>query len=345
MKKSLLNIFYVVCKVILYPIRKKTIVMWFFDKVFIEDNFYQTNGKYNNCFNDKYNYVMNIYDGQYIGGGLADRLRGIITTYYYSKENHRKYKLYFVDPFNLSDYLIPNKVDWEINESEICFNRKHSKNIFLNAYNNYSNLANKQGCYLNNVIKKNSEKQIHVYTNSIFAYEKNYGELFDELFKPSNRLQKSIDKYLSDIGSEYISVSFRFLGLFNDFNERGPMCNYLSEDDKRDLLAKCISSIVQLHKSYPNNRILVNSDSTFFLNEANNFDYTYIVDGNVLNIAGKCTEYSYETFEKTFIDFFLISKAKFVYLFTNKFLYPSGFPYAASRISNTQFEKIDVPNE
>ena len=69
----------------------------------------------------------------------------------------------------------------------------------------------------------NSDKQLHIYTNAGFVYDYGYSVLFNELFKTSERLQKSIDFYLKDIGSNYISISARFLDLFGDFNET---CGY-----------------------------------------------------------------------------------------------------------------------
>ena len=58
--------------------------------------------------------VISMIDGRYIHGGFTDRIRGILAAYKWAKENGYEYKINWTYPYSLSDYLLPNKVDWQI---------------------------------------------------------------------------------------------------------------------------------------------------------------------------------------------------------------------------------------
>ena len=56
--------------------------------------------------NNKTAIVM--FDGKMAAGGLCDRLRGVISVYQTCKEKNISFKLNFVHPFNLQEFLVPN---------------------------------------------------------------------------------------------------------------------------------------------------------------------------------------------------------------------------------------------
>ncbi len=47
-------------------------------------------------------------DGRKWHGGMCDRFKGIISAYHYCQEHGIDFKIYYVYPFNISEYLIPN---------------------------------------------------------------------------------------------------------------------------------------------------------------------------------------------------------------------------------------------
>ena len=47
-------------------------------------------------------------DGLIKQGGLADRLRGIVSLYKFCKENDLVFTIYFSVPFNMQEFLRPN---------------------------------------------------------------------------------------------------------------------------------------------------------------------------------------------------------------------------------------------
>ena len=96
-----------------------------------------------------------------------------------------------------------------------------------------------------------------------------------------------------------------------------------------------------LHDRYPGKHILVNSDSTTFLQTAAKLDYVYVIPGNITHIDGKNDTDEYNAYEKTFLDFFMIANAERIYLLRTGQMYNSGYPFAASKIYNRPFEKIE----
>ena len=281
-----------------------------------------------------------IYDGKIKNGGLADRLRGIVSVYEICKKKNIDFRLIFNSPFELSNFLVPNKVNWQIEKDELNYNPGVTDVCYIDALTGSNYEANQQKKWFTREFNK-KYKEFHIRTNATFAYNGDYATHFDELFKPSAKLQASIDRQKEIIGTGYISTSFRFLNLLGDFNESVDFQNKLTNEEKSELIAKNIEQLKNLHKKHPGKRIIANSDSTTFLQEAAKLDYIYTIPGNITHIDGKNTSSEYATYEKTFLDFFMIANAEKVYLVQTGQMYNSGYPFAAAKIYNKPFEKID----
>jgi hypothetical protein len=138
--------------------------------------------------------VIYMADGRAFNGGLADRLRGIASAYILCKELNIPFKIHFTSPFVLKDFLLPNVYDWSIFPDEICYNRKQARPCFIYTA---SFTAKQQTFWIKHFFKE-KYKQIHVYTNAVIA-EKEYGNLFRELFKPVATLESLIQYNLNRI--------------------------------------------------------------------------------------------------------------------------------------------------
>lgn len=185
-------------------------------------------------------YVISMFCGNTSHGGLVDRLRGAISVYAVCKEIGRDFKINFVHPFSLLDFLVPNKYDWTVASNEISFHKDSSEIIVLDTAVNSSLERRRQKKYLvRRLANRHLNTQTHVYTNAALCYDCNFRQLFNDLFRPSESLQKHLDEIKSQIGGRYISVSARFLNLMGDFNEE----NYsepLPFDEQEKLLSECI---------------------------------------------------------------------------------------------------------
>lgn len=285
--------------------------------------------------------VVNIYEGDIKSGGLADRLRGIVSTYSVCKELGIRYKLFFSDPFPLSDYLVPAKYDWSICREYLSFDSNCENCVVLDTTQESDYQKSKQEAFLKKRLKEIAF-QTHVYTNAGFSYDKDFYHLYNELFKPSLRLQNAIDLMLTRLGTRYVSVSCRFLNLLGDFNEPCGYKTSLSKNEIDVLISKIEKVIEEIHEKWVGFTVLLNSDSRLFLDRLSVYEYIEINDGNITHIDNEKSDYSYETYEKTFLDLYGIANASHIYLIKDSRMFKSGFPYMASKIGNVKFEIIEI---
>lgn len=281
-----------------------------------------------------------IYDGKTKNGGLADRLRGIVSVYEVCKKLGIEFKLLFTSPFKLQQLLEPNNVDWQITKEELNYNTNVTDICYIDTQTGSDYEAAKQKKWFRKEFKK-QYKEFHIRTNALFSYKGHYSSLFHELFRPSEKLQASINKQKEILNHEYISTSFRFMNLLGDFNETTGICAQLPKGEKEELIEKNLKQLEALHKQFPKKKILVNSDSVTFLEHASNFEFVYTIPGNITHIDANGNNDEYEVYEKTFLDFFMIANAEKIYLLRTGNMYNSGYPYAASKIYDKPFEKIE----
>lgn len=278
--------------------------------------------------------IICMIDGKVKHGGLTDRVNGIVSCFDTALKLNRKFKILFNYPFNLQDYLIPNEYDWTIENGQITYN-VNSKPIFLRSLNTKQEI--KRGLQLLSDLKKFHDKQLHVYSNINSTDSIRFNQLFNILFKPSNRLNNILNKERAKIGGKYVSATFRFQQLLNDFKEGD--YRVLSAQNRLKLISKCVSVIEGLHTEYPNYKILVTSDSSTFLNKVSDFPFVHIVTGNIIHM-----EYDHNSNflaqVKAFIDLYLIAEAEVIHSIVIKPMYKSGFPEFASKIYNRPFRII-----
>ncbi|MFV0170304.1 hypothetical protein OBK12_01215 [Empedobacter falsenii] len=280
--------------------------------------------------------IIYMADGKMLHGGLSDRLCGIVSAYACSKDLGVDFKVFFESPYSLTDYLIPNKIDWEIKEKEISFNSKEAEATYIPAYSKHISYQ----LYIARKRLKSTKKQVHVYSNMRYFTKVEFNTLFNELFQLSDPLKDKIKyntQYLSD---KYISITFRFQQLLGDFEE-GNFPKLKTEEEKQELINKCISKIKEIKQENPQfDKILVTSDSRIFLDCANQLDYVYIIPGDIVHMDFVESKDLFEEHLKSFVDFFMLANADKIYLANFKPLYPSTFPETASYLNNTEFIKI-----
>ena len=277
------------------------------------------------------------FDGKIYNTGLADRLRAITSIYHYCKENNLKFKIHFVEPFGLEEFLIPNKYNWVISEKEISYDSRCSYPLavisFARIFGEETNLK----LQLNQLeeIKEKPNKQVHLYANC-FCYDDYFKEDFGYLFKLSDRLEAKINQYLGELKTEYVSASFRFTQLLGDLKDT--FGQPLEDIEQRKLIEKCLNGLARVHQLHYNcDKILVTSDSSKFICEAMKLPYVYIVPGSVGHIAQSD---DISVAERAFVDMFLISKAQKAYMLRTKEMFRSGFARRGAMIGGISFEEI-----
>ncbi len=285
--------------------------------------------------------VVFMADGKRRQGGLVDRLFGITTMYKYSKEHGIDFRIYWNVPFDLGLFLVPNRYDWRISGQDISYNNRSSRACFLDAMHDSSDKAVRLQKRITDKFLSRKYMQIHVYSNMDYEREM-FGILFNELFKPSDFIQKEvqtvINKFRNNGNSMYISISTRFMELLGDFSEP-KRYTVASVSEQERLINGCIEQIKIIRDRHPEaSGILVTSDSIRFLDIAQKLERCYVIPGNISHVDVTCS--GLETHVKTFVDFFAIAHADVSYLLVSGKMHHSNFSRMAACIYKHPFIEV-----
>lgn len=280
--------------------------------------------------------LISMVDGRMWHGGLTDRFKGLVSGFLIAEYLERPFKIKYDSPFELTDYLIPNKYDWLIDDNNISKSFFQTRVIGTRHENGKRIFSIKPG------------KQILFYSNLDYIklfdfppFNLNWGDVFNYLFKPSPLLQKHIDQTQLSIGSEYIAVVFRFQNLLNDFKEY--KFKPITDNEYKEKLIQAnldeIKRIIELNQvDGKSKKILVTSDSATFLERAVSIPEVFAIKGKSAHIDTKNT--GDDNHIKAFLDFFMISKAKAIYGVVIDDMYCSEFPIYAAKVGNIPFTRI-----
>lgn len=285
--------------------------------------------------------VVYLADGRTSHGGLADRLRGMVSIYDVCRENGVDFRIHFTSPFRLERYLQPNRHEWRIDDNALSYSTSTPLGYFIDATDENINRENRFQRKLLRKFVGSRFRQAHVYTNYTCGEER-FAELFNELFRPTEIVKEQIDKAKSKLGEGYISVSTRFLELLGDFREPRMLRQPLGESERRKLIDSCISRIQKIHDRYCSDgrRILVTSDSTTFLSRIKELPYVETIEGSVSHIDASDTARD-DADLKTFVDFFAIAGATKSFLLIGPGMYNSNFSKRAAQIGGHDFTTVN----
>lgn len=284
------------------------------------------------------NYVIYLSDDSSdFSPGLADKLKGCLSSYLLCKKYELDFKIYWDEPFELSYYLKPNQYDWVISKTEIIRDSKVSQPVLIMELANiaFQDWINKW-VFKKRIIHRRF-MQTHLYTNMIYGVN-SYNQAFEELFKPSDKLNEMLSEHINSIG-KYISVSTRFMGLLGDFRDEDGFNNCLPENKAEALLDHSIEVLKKIiSETSDEYNIFIASDSMRFVNRVKQLKRVYFIPGKIGHSKFKCSE---EIISKTFIDFFMLKNAHISYLLKSKEMYGSGFPWLASQVGGHEFITVE----
>lgn len=297
---------------------------------------FYTFAKYKNDLLHKKCTLISMIDGRMRHGGFSDRLCGIISAYKYAKIHDLDFKINYTYPYSLDLFFLPNKVDWEIGENDISYNIVQSYPVYISHFPNRTYSMQ----YANWCLWRKS-KQIHVYTNMYLFEPKEFKALFNTLFRKTDSLKRVENAFYDTIKGTYVSVTFRFQQLLGDFKEPGfPI---LKDDGERENLinicCKAVEKVYEMHHSC----VLVTSDSQCFLERVKaKYSFVIIVPGKVVHMdfISKNENIDTSTHMKSYLDFFILSRAETIYLAKISPLYSSSFPMVASWIEQKPYKEL-----
>jgi hypothetical protein len=264
-------------------------------------------------------------------GGLVDRLKGIISFYEISRKLDYDFKMYFNDQFVLSEFLEPNKYNWEIDR--LKFNPLNTKVLYFfdsSSVNDYLEY-----------FKRLKKKRIIVFSNLDILpvlYGKELGrevwrKNYKELFKPSEKIKTHLKKYS---GKKIISFHTRFTSIMGDFKDVNK--KELLQEEKENLMRDLVNEINSIVKKTVKDEVVyVLSDSITFLKYIKNNTNYKILDGNPKHIDFYKNN---EVILKTFIDFYFLIESEKIFILFFKNMYNSKFSRYAAIIGNKPYEII-----
>lgn len=272
-------------------------------------------------------------DGRVKHGGLCDRFKGIISFYNYCRYVGKPFRIKYNYPFELSEFLEPNQYDWRISDRDISDSIWHVRPIYARK---------EKG---ERLLKLNTNKQMRYYGNRdigetiLFSpFNDDWGDTFNYLFRPTQKLQKQLDIHKNAINGDYVAAVFRFQNLLGDFQEYHYK-TITNPDYQQRLIAANIDELKKIHEENPDMKVLVTSDSSSFLEAASELNYVYAIKGKQSHIDTKNAIQSNAI--KPFIDFYMIAAAKKVYGVSIDDMYNSDFPVRAAMVGHIPFIRIE----
>jgi hypothetical protein len=242
----------------------------------------------------------------------------------------------FTHPFNLIDFLLPNTYDWSPKEGEISESVKDVRYCILRKHKTLKHLLKMLPL----------KKQIRVYANLDYLDEINkkfgqnfiWSELFNELFRFTPELEEKLNMHKEMIGGKYIACVFRYQSLLGDFKEY--RLRPASDNEQRELIEKNKNALCLLAENV-NMPVLVTSDSQRFISEVKHLKNIFTLPGRVVHLDCTHNEQK-DVYMKSFIDFFMISRAEKAFSMGTANMYPTGFPLCAAKLGNIPFDRILV---
>jgi hypothetical protein len=281
--------------------------------------------------------IIICFDGLFPHGGIVDRLKGIISFYEVAKKLDYDFYIYFNHPFQLSYFLKPNKVNWDIKERELKYNPFSTKVIYLmdnfevNPLELIKNSKAKTFLIYNNIdylgviFKGNTESE-----NQQIWYNS-----YNELFLVSSELNKEIQKNHHD---DRIVFHTRFTSLMGDFKDTTNIV--LDENKRQKLINKLIRKMEEVVVLHPDKKVYVLSDSIVFLNYIKQHTSFTVLEGNPKHSGMKNNDADLESHYKTFVDFYFMTKSDAIYLLQLDQMYNSNFSKYAAILGDVPFTSL-----
>jgi hypothetical protein len=218
-------------------------------------------------------------------GGLADRLKGLVSTYALSKKLNREFIVNWTFPQKLNTVLEPNKYNWLPRPIQ-GFTQKDYFLIDNDSFNQHKHLFSP-------VSEMNfPEDLVTIRTNINFLpllnMTESFADLFEELFKP---------KFTIPSLQEYVGFSARFGGTQSNWAD--------SDFDRVVTYDYAFESLQEQMSKNKNKKLFICTDSSAFLEFLKDKGVDFLTtEGYAEHIDHEgCTE---QGFKKVFEDFFIL---------------------------------------
>lgn len=176
--------------------------------------------------------------------------------------------------------------------------------------------------------------------NERYATHYTFGDLFHELFRPSEQLARMIEQARRPpAGRQYVAVCYRFMSLLGDFYEGNRPV--LEAGQRQRLMERATQALHCIRERHTGMPVLVTSDSQTFLESVAPLPGVITIPGKVVHMDYTAGE-QVATYLKSFTDLYLLSGGIKIYRMCGCGLYPSGFPNTAALMGGIGMEDFDI---
>lgn len=287
-------------------------------------------------------------DEHFSQGGFVDRVKGIVSAFYFSNISGLNFCIYFKDPTDPFFKVINEKNVSVVTQSiDLVFAQGQSFPIV------WYNYLPKTSLEIVNRLKEKCE--YHLYCNMdalplLLQNKESYPLIWSNIFHTVFDFQHISNKVFDEpyFFGQAIGIHLRFIGLLGDFKDLRDI--QLTEEKKNAMEVWCRETIFQIAKENPGVRINIVSDSRLFLDSfksnliSTEFESRICIENG--EIGHTAIDKSEEIFIKTVNDYIGLSNCKKVYQLRYGKMHKSDFSRYAAMVNLAPYEIIepDVEN-
>lgn len=264
-------------------------------------------------------------------GGVADRIRGVLSLYKVSIILGCEFKIVSKDGLDFSEYFDLAKNDWnnpvDYSLSSVWDSYYSGSTSASNQFNDIIFFIKKHFVFFDNIFYT---------TNANICEGEEYGRYFNSLFSFKKDIENEAISYQKKLGNKYSAIVLRFQNLLADFDEPGYYP--LEENEANILKAKSSQMVNKIINNTPDINFYVASDSIKFLRSIKIMEKIIVVDQEMHHPESVQADSSH-IYRKSFIDLYLLMGAKNITNLVGPKMYESGFPKISALIAGC---KIDV---
>lgn len=288
--------------------------------------------------------------------GLADRIRCFVSGYIIAEENKRSFHIFHNKGFLLEKYLVPNRINWQIEESTIarglnrvkllwltlCKPGKWSVVPFFRPFKVVDSWPGKLS---------SSHKEYHAYgildvlpilppeLRGKYSFKK----VFDTLFAPSEHLRGLVSRALAAQQLEpgkFIVFHLRFLNFFEPVEPDKTEKDVTGTPEMQAQMIKDVhATIDKVYRESGGCPVLLFSDSNRFL-QSPHPDYIKVLPGSVGHVVRHGEDDTIT--DKAFTDLFVMAQAQQIYSLTGPHIYGGAFARTAADIGGKEYRILPI---
>lgn len=289
-------------------------------------------------------------------GGWGDRLRGITSTYILSVLLQRRFIIDMQYPCELSNFLIPNLIDWSPRKTEsinslkmISMNSKYQNELYSNIssvnlkelWSSYDNiLLTTNSDYITPILKnrffQSIISELHIRSNESTQQDL-FPLIFELLFKPTSLISDELDALLQQTPKQSIICMHIRIG-------QNPSIPKDAKLPYRESLVPDMTEFLDRNLSHLHSSIFVTSDSIASVQYfQKHFGSKRIlnIDGPIIHIdrynrKTQSNEIIFRGFLKVIADFYFLGECDVI-------LMPrSGFSHWANRRRKNEYSNLYI---